>query len=211
MDCRLCKSRAELFYTGQLGEYFSCTRCLGVFMSPDSHLSQEGERARYESHTNGEDDASYQAFVAPIVDEIRGSFTTGKKGLDFGCGAGPRAISSMLKKSGYSVEQYDPIFKKDTSVFRHRYDFIACCEVIEHFRHPAREFLKLQALLEPKGKLLCMTELLTAEIDFATWPYKDDPTHIFFYRPKTVKFIQDTFGFGKSTIQDRLVVFENSP
>ncbi len=177
-------------------------------MSPDNHLSQDGERARHESNSNGVDDASHQESVSPIVDEIRGSFTTGKKGLDFGCGAGP-LISSLLKKSGYSIEQYDPIFKKDTSVFRNRYDFIACCEVIEHFRHPAREFLKLQALLEPKGKLLCMTELLTDEIDFATWAYKDDPTHIFFYRPKTIKFIQDTFGFGHSTIRDRLVIFEN--
>ncbi len=208
MDCRLCKSRADLFHTGRFGEYFSCTRCRGVFMSPDHHLSQEGERARYEAHNNDVNDAGYQAFVSPIVDEIKSSFTTGKKGLDFGSGTGP-VISSLLKKSGYAVEQYDPIFQKDTSVFRNRYDFIACCEVIEHFRHPAREFLKLQQLLEPKGKLVCMTELLTSEIDFETWKYKEDPTHIFFYRPDTIKFIQATFGFEKSTIKERLIVFEN--
>ncbi|CAN5174587.1 class I SAM-dependent methyltransferase [soil metagenome] len=208
MNCRLCKSTAISFYTGRFGEYFDCPRCRGVFLAPEDHLNAADERARYEIHNNNVDDAGYQNFVKPIVDTVLSSFTTGKKGLDFGCGTGP-VISYLLSKEGYSVDLYDPIFSNETLVFRNRYDFIVCCEVIEHFRHPGREFLKLQQLLEPGGKLVCMTQLLADSIDFDNWTYKDDPTHIFFYRSETISYIQRHFGFESSTIEDRLIVFSN--
>ncbi len=208
MNCRLCKSTAAASYTGRFGDYFECKRCGSVFLAPEDHLNATDERARYELHDNDVSGGDYQQFVTPIVDKVLASFTTGQRGLDYGCGTGP-VISHMLGKHGYAVDLYDPIFVNETLVFRNRYDFIVCCEVIEHFRHPAREFLKLQQLLKPRGKLICMTQLLDGDIDFSEWRYKDDPTHIFFYRARTIEFIQKTFGFAASTIDGRLVVFDN--
>ncbi len=176
-------------------------------MAPDDHLDTADEKARYETHNNDVNDERYQEFVSPIVDAVTKNFTTGKSGLDYGSGIGP-VISHLLKAKGYVVDQHDPIFDNNPMVFRNRYDFIVCCEVIEHFRHPAREFLKLNQLLKPNGKLICMTDLLTPDVKFPEWYYKDDPTHIFFYRKETIKFVQKAFGFSASSIDSRTVIFE---
>ncbi len=209
MICRLCKAKARIFYTGRFGEYFECTRCRGVFLSPDDHLTANEERARYETHNNDVNDPKYQKFVSPIVDIVVSAFSPGQKGLDFGCGSGP-VISHLLSKRGYQVDLYDPVYSNEAQIFRNRYNFIVCCEVIEHFRHPGREFLKLQQLLVPGGKLVCMTELYTDYVEFESWRYKDDPTHIFFYRAETIALIEKKFGFASSTIEGRSIAFENA-
>ncbi len=204
MYCRLCKTPAEPFFEGRHGDYFNCPRCLGVFLAPADHLDPAEERARYETHNNDVHDERYQKFVDPIVSAVKADYSTSKKGLDFGSGTGP-VISHLLRQEGYSIDQYDPYFENDTSIFRNRYDFIVCCEVIEHFRHPAREFAKLNQLLEPAGTLICMTELLLPETKFEDWYYKDDPTHIFFYRPETVAYVAEAFEFVEHSINGRLV------
>jgi SAM-dependent methyltransferase len=210
MNCRLCKSVAKPFYTGRHGEYLECPNCAGVFLSPEHHLDALAERTRYEAHNNDIFDPRYQEFVAPIVDAVVRSFSPGCTGLDFGSGTGP-VISHLLAEKGYRIDQYDPIFKNDPNVFRNRYDFVMCCEVIEHFRHPAREFSKLKDVLKPAGKLFCMTEVLTSDIDFKNWQYKEDPTHIFFYRPETLTFIERSFRFEGLIVTDRLIELSQEP
>ncbi len=207
MNCRLCKSRALPYFTGRFGEYFECKRCGAVFLSPEDHLSAADERSRYETHNNDVEDAGYQNFVQPIFDFVLSSFHSTAKGLDYGCGTGP-VISHLLGKEGYAVDLYDPIFNNDKSVFTKRYDYIVCCEVFEHFKHPAREFGKLQQMLLPGGKIVGMTLLLGDNEDFETWSYKEDPTHIFFYRQSTISFIEKHLGFSSSKVMDRLVIVE---
>lgn len=75
-----------------------------------------------------------------------------------------------------------------------QYDFIVCCEIAEHFANPAAEFQRLARLLKPGGRIYCMTMMWLGG-DFSRWQYKNDPTHVFFYTPKSLAFIRDQYGF----------------
>lgn len=80
--------------------------------------------------------------------------------------------------------------------------------MIEHFHEPYQEFNRLYSLLNPGGKLYCMTELFRNETNFKNWSYHDDFTHVFFYHPETIKWIQNEYGFAKAEIQGRLIILE---
>jgi SAM-dependent methyltransferase len=207
IECSLCRRDAEVFYAGAVGEYFRCGRCGGISLSPEFFLDRRDEKARYETHNNDLRDKGYQKFVALVVEKIVKSFSTADKGLDFGCGTGP-VIQHLLNQKGFSVNLNDPFFKNDLAALTEKYDFIACCEVIEHFYQPAKEFARLFELLNPGGKLFCMTHFYDDETDFDKWYYKDDRTHVFFYCERSVRFIGENFGFANWRIKDRLVVFE---
>ncbi len=206
MECLLCFSNAVPYFSGRHGKYFSCQTCFGVFLNPADRLDPAAEQDRYNQHNNDVNDRGYQEFVSPIVDHVRANFTPAHNGLDFGSGTGP-VISFMLEQDGFSVRKYDPIFSPDRAVLSAAYDYIVCCEVIEHFYDPAKEFELLRSLLVNDAHLICMTHLISDDIDLDKWYYKDDPTHVFFYREETVDFIQRQFRFKSSSIRDRMVLF----
>lgn len=176
-------------------------------MHPTYFTSTAQEKSRYQQHNNDVNDPRYQDFVRPIVNGILTDFTKKDCGLDFGCGTGP-VISKLLRDQNYTIKTYDSLFDNNMNVLNKRYNFIACCEVIEHFHNPFKEFQLLKSLLKPRGKLFCMTELYCENIDFDTWYYKNDDTHVIFYNIKTIKWLKETLRFSKVTIQDRLIVFE---
>lgn len=207
IKCSLCRADAGYFYSGRNGDYFRCARCRGISLSPENFPDEKTEKARYETHNNDVSDVRYQKFVSPIVNEIVNSFSVNHKGLDFGCGTGP-VIQYLLNQKGFSINLYDPFFRNNQSVLTKKYDFIACCEVIEHFHQPDREFQLLFSLLKPGGKLFCMTDFYGDDTDFEGWNYKEDPTHVFFYHSDTTEFIRENFGFVKCQIENRLVVFD---
>ena len=131
------------------------------------HLpDRESEIALYLTHENDIDDRRYQQFVSPITEAILSQIPTDKIGLDFGAGPEP-VISEILTEKGYQTKLYDPVFHRDKSVLAQQYDFIICCEVMEHFHQPAVEFARLKSLLKSGGKLFCMTQLFDETIDFA--------------------------------------------
>jgi cyclopropane fatty-acyl-phospholipid synthase-like methyltransferase len=144
--------------------------------------------------------------VQPIVQAILKAQPKAAVGLDFGAGTGP-VIAQMLKKEGYDISLYDPFFYREKEVLNSTYDFIICCEVIEHFHDPATEFALLKKLLKPGGRLFCMTHLLTKKEDFKNWYYKNDFTHVIFYTPKTLQWIQKKVGFKHLSIDNRLIRF----
>jgi SAM-dependent methyltransferase len=209
MKCSLCQTDADFFYRGRIGEYSRCPVCRGIFLSPEYFLDASEEKSRYETHNNDVTDLRYQKFVTPMVDEIVNSFSTNHKGLDFGCGTGP-VIEHLLRQKGFSVDLYDPFFRNNQSVLTKKYDFIACCEIIEHFQKPDREFQLLFSLLNPGGKLFCMTDFYRDNTDFKNWNYKEDATHVFFYHKDTLKFILENFGFVSHQVKNRLVIFEKN-
>jgi 2-polyprenyl-3-methyl-5-hydroxy-6-metoxy-1,4-benzoquinol methylase len=86
--------------------------------------------------------------------------------------------------------------------------FIVCCEVIEHFNNPAREFEKLFHLLSEDGHLICMTHLYNSDIEFRNWYYRNDPTHVFIYQEETLHYIDNRFGFKLLFSDGRLVIFK---
>lgn len=206
LNCPLCNGESPHFGKFSRRDFFECSHCKSIFSDPSKHLDPEQEVARYLTHNNDVEDPGYRTFVSPIVEHVLSKYTSQHIGLDFGAGSGP-VISKMLNEKGYSIDQYDPFFFNNVEVFYKNYDYIICCEVIEHFYQPRKEFDQLRNMLNPGGELICMTDMYTDGIDFEKWYYKNDPTHVFFYNPKTVEIIQSEFKFSDAKISNRLIRF----
>jgi len=203
-DCPLCSGSSVTFFEDQ---YFRCTTCNGVFMDAQFFVDSTEEKQRYEEHNNNIHDPGYQNFVGPITESVLEDFDRNAIGLDFGSGTAP-VISHVLSQKGYEMHQYDVFFAPNEDSLTRNYDFIACCEVVEHFHDPNREFKLLHSLLKPGGKLYIMTNMITKPERFANWYYRRDPTHVFFYTPETFEFIKTNFGFDSLTFDKRLIILE---
>ncbi len=201
--CPLCKSSSTPF---EQENYYCCNTCKGIFVPKEKQPSLEAEKGRYEEHNNDENDTNYQNFVSPITNTILKDFSPQDKGLDFGSGKSS-SISKVLKDHNYSIEKYDPFFHNNPELLTKKYNYIACCEVIEHFFDPAKEFELLKAMLAENGALICMTHLYNDTIDFKNWYYRRDKTHVFIYQAETIKWIKNEFGFAKVQIENRLIQF----
>lgn len=206
MQCPLCHSdQLQTKERIKTTLYLSCERCASVFMHPESHVSSKAEKQRYEEHNNDVEDPGYQKFVAPIVAAVQSNYNASSKGLDFGSGTGP-VITKLLKDKGYTIALWDPFFHPDTTVLETTYDYIVCCEVIEHFNKPDEAFKRLYHLLKPNGKLFCKTDLLP-DTPLKDWYYATDPTHVIFYSEENLNWIQENFGFSEVHIENRLITF----
>ena len=202
-SCPLCTAPGSPFFEDA---WLQCRECKGLFRPPHDFPSASEEKARYEEHLNDVQDERFQAFVRPITAKVQRDFTPADKGLDFGSGIAP-IVRHVLTESGYTIEAYDPFFAPHPERLDRSYDYITCCEVIEHFHHPAREFERLKAMLKPGGKLYCMTMLHHDGIDFQNWHYRRDDTHVFIYQRETVEWITERFGFADVSIEGRLIVW----
>ena len=205
MECPLCFSNAHLFHSQPEREFLECTNCRGIFVATEYFPDPVSERERYLTHNNDVDDPRYRKFVSPIVESIIKNFDPQEHvGLDFGAGTGP-VITKLLSDLQYKVFAYDPFFFPFPKLLQGTYDFIACCEVIEHFQNPAKEFQLLRSMLRPGGQLLCMTHIYDPGIPFGNWYYKNDPTHIFIFQEETFHFVREKFKFRDLKIRDRLI------
>ena len=204
-DCPLCLN-THVIQRKDVPDYYHCPICDLVYKAPYLLVSSETEKARYLTHNNDVDDLGYQQFVKPIVDAIKIEIPHHATGLDFGAGTGP-VITKLLEDAGYSLNLYDPFFHTDRSVLELIYDYIVCCEVMEHFYYPRKEFELLSKLLRKGGQLFCMTHLIMDDTPFKTWHYRNDKTHVSFYSAKTIQWIKLHFGFASADVKNRLIVF----
>ena len=208
-QCPLCSTMAKVFYEDKHKkyecDYFRCTTCNSIFAQREKLPDIEQEKARYELHNDNVEDKGYQNFVSPMTMAIQKEHQKSANGLDFGAGRAP-IISKVLQDAGYSIEQYDPYFHPFKELLEKKYDFIAACEVIEHFYHPHKEFALLKSLLADGGKLYLMSDMYDESIDFSKWYYKNDATHVFFYTKESFAWIQKEFGFESLSIEKRLVI-----
>ena len=176
--CLLCsKKNTEFFFKDKFRAYRRCSVCSLLFVPREFHVSLESEKARYEEHNNDVNDIRYRNFLERIAVPIRERFENGAKGLDFGCGP-TTLLADILREDGFEMEIYDPFYADDDSVLNQKYDFIVSTEVVEHLNSPMPEFEKLFSMLKPNGILAVMTRLFEDSIDFKTWHYKNDRTHI---------------------------------
>lgn len=204
LQCPLCTACATPFFNAS---FFACPECGGIFRPSTDFLTPEAEYERYTLHKNNPSDLGYRRFSQPLVSAITNRFPAGSLGLDFG--SGPHsAASQLLHESGYPTESYDPFFHNTPEVLQTTYPYVYCCEVIEHFQLPAREFATLFSLLATGSSLFCMTHIYSPAIDFGSWYYKNDPTHVFIYREKTIQWISQHYGFSNYSIADRVVRFD---
>jgi hypothetical protein len=69
------------------------------------------------------------------------------------------------------------------------------------------ELDRLISMLNPHGVLAVMTQILTKKVDFATWYYKNDPTHIAFFSEKTLRFLANKWQARVEIIGDNVALF----
>ncbi len=207
VNCLLCDSNATVFCEKPNHLFYKCNNCEGIFRPRFTFLETSLEKEHYEKHNNDVNDKRYQNFVLPIVNAILNDFCQIDKGLDFGSGTGP-VVSKMLRDKKYQIENYDLFFENIPELLKKKYNYISCCEVMEHFHKPFKEFKLLRSMLLPNGKLYCKTELFKNQKPFEEWYYKDDFTHVFIYQEATLNWIQKKLLFKKVLVYDKLIVFE---
>ncbi len=206
--CPLCgNSETRVFYASKKRTFYTCDHCFGIYVSKADKLSPEKELQRYLLHNNDMYNEGYRNFVSPIIHCIVERHRPDEKGLDFGAGPGP-VVSEMLRELNFDIQLYDPFFHDDKEVLGKRYNYIVCCEVIEHFYNPYKEFQLLKELLEVGGNLYCMTNVYEEKLNFESWYYKEDPTHVFFYQYGTLQWIKDNIGFANVEVDNRLIIFQ---
>ncbi len=176
-------------------DYWRCEQCEARGLVA-AHLPDAAtERATYRLHQNSIQDIGYRRFLAKLSDPLLARVPVPARGLDYGCGPGP-ALAAMLREAGHEMSLYDPIFQPDPAALSERYDFVTCTEVAEHFHHPAAEFDRLAGLLHPGGWLAVMTCFQTDDARFEHWHYRQDPTHVVFYRAQTFEHIAQLRGWS---------------
>jgi hypothetical protein len=166
-----------------------------VYLSPEHRLTFEEEKRHYALHRNDPSDARYRDFLGRLAEPLAARLPAGVQGLDFGSGPGP-TLPVMLEERGFHMSVYDPLFAPDADALCRTYDFITCTETAEHFVSPGLQFERLDRLLRPRGLLGVMTAMLSDAQPFETWHYVRDPTHVSFYRPRTMRWIALRHGWS---------------
>jgi len=161
---------------------------------------------RYDCHENSPGDREYRDFLSRLSVPLMQRLKAPARGLDFGCGPGP-TLSVMFEERGFAMEVYDLYYAPDETVWGRTYDFITASEVAEHLRDPRTVFRCLWAHLQPGGYLGIMTQLVPRNVDFATWPYQNDPTHICFFSEKTFRRLAESWNAEIEVLGTSVVLF----
>jgi len=205
--CPLCRSEnTQLIPNTGKQVYFSCNICGLTALSQEQQLEPEEEQFRYEQHNNHPDDPRYREFLGKLFLPLQLLLKPSTFGLDFGCGPGP-ALAHMFEESGYKMKTYDPYFANNPSALKEHYDFITSTEVFEHLYNPFKEIDLLFSLLKPQGVLGVMTKLLREDINFPTWFYRNDTTHVSFYTKETWEWISRRWAADILVLDDNIVIF----
>lgn len=204
-SCPVCRSTVtDPFMTVRERTYRRCPVCSATFLVPWQLPAPAVERRRYDQHNNSNSDARYVEFLRRLADPLLAHLAIAneadanerpRRGLDFGSGPVP-VLADLLRSARCHVECYDPFYAPREALLEGaaRYDFITCCEVAEHLHDPAREFQRLRRLLRPGGILGIMTEFQTDDTRFARWYYREDVSHVVFYREETLRHVAHQLG-----------------
>ncbi|UTV27655.1 class I SAM-dependent methyltransferase [Photobacterium atrarenae] len=209
--CPLCHCpSAEAFFEDRLRAYFRCRDCALIFADPAALLAPDEEKAVYDQHENNPADQGYRRFLsrlaAPLAERLG---PASRSGLDFGCGPGP-TLSVMLSEMGHQMAIYDPYFANEPAVLARTYDFVTCTEAIEHFYTPAKEWALLRDMVRPGGWLGLMTKLATDADAFASWHYKNDPTHVSFFSRETFRFLARRDGLNVEFVGNDVILLRKT-
>ncbi|MBP9854062.1 MAG: class I SAM-dependent methyltransferase [Candidatus Omnitrophica bacterium] len=215
MACPLCESTKTVLVfekedpTFGRREYFQCLTCKLIGLSSQYFLPFDEEKKRYDLHRNNPNDQGYVSFLNQLIDPLCGFLKPHSAGLDFGCGPGP-TISVLMKRRGFSIEDYDPIYFPDEKILNKKYDFITATEVVEHFHQPRQEFIQLNKMLKPSGKIGLMTYLYDDINQFQKGWYHQDPTHVSFYHRETMEWIAKWLNWKAEHITKRVVIYSKA-
>ena len=207
--CPLCHSLAtRSFHQDKKRAYRRCQTCWLVFVPPQYWLSAEDERRHYGWHQNDPSDKRYRKFLSRLCTPLLNRLQGGERGLDFGSGPGP-TLSVMLEEAGHTMAIYDPFFANDEAVFGRPYDFVTATEVFEQLFRPKQEIERLLSILKPNGMLGIMTKLVLDAEKFATWHYKNDPTHVIFFSQPTLEWLAQQYDLTLSVVAADAFIFRS--
>lgn len=193
--CPLCGAAgAEGIHTSARGEFLRCDGCALAFLDPRRWPARDDELARYGLHRHDSDDVDYLRHLGRLAGPVAQRTPRGARGLDYGSGPGD-ALAQVLTQSGRPTVAFDPVFRNEASLLAARYDFVVCCEVLEHVHRPMDVLEQFAALVRPGGLIGVMTGLYDAAPSFADWWYLRDSTHVCFYGVDTMRWIADRFGW----------------
>ncbi|MFO8031677.1 MAG: class I SAM-dependent methyltransferase [Desulfohalobiaceae bacterium] len=201
--------KAFLFYSEQGKDYWRCNNCLATFLDSSQLPGAGQEYQRYCEHDNDPQDPKYRKFLSKLATPLLQRLRPGSRGLDYGCGPGP-ALAWILREAGHWVRLYDPFFYPQQGLLQQGYEFVLCSEVAEHFHDPHQDFQLLKSLLFPGGWLGIMTSFQTRDEDFAYWRYRQDPTHVVFYKEETLRLLAGMLGL-KCEVPRKNVVLMQRP
>ena len=194
MHCPLCEHPVSTpFFNSKTRSFHECERCHLVFVPPETYLTEQEEKDRYDLHINNPEDQGYINFLSRLLNPVKEHVKAPAMGLDYGSGPEP-ALLRMLEKGGYDMHAYDLYYARDENSLNKRYDFVTCCEVAEHLKNPSETMKLLVGLLRPGGSLFIMTQAPKGPDHFKGWSYKNDMTHICFYRPESFEWVADRYG-----------------
>ena len=147
---------------------------------------------RYLKHENSLENEGYVQMFQEKIDILKAYEI--RSALDYGCGYEP-VLKTLLERQGIEVDVYDLNFFPDISRSK-LYDLVISTETFEHFRNPSEEISRISEKIVQGGILAIMTQFYPDDDKaFADWYYKNDPTHIIFYCPKTFQWIAERKGF----------------
>ena len=211
VSCRLCQSIETefVFYQQQFARnFFRCLNCDMHFVEKISLLSLADEEQRYSQHENSKKDPGYVAFLSRLLNPVLEKVSHNDQGLDFGSGPYPM-LQEITIERGYQMEIYDPFYAPNTNVLTKKYDFVTSCEVVEHFHIPKDSFGLMVELLKPGAFLGIMTSILYPEVEFSSWHYIRDDTHVCFYTPKTMEWIAKNWNLQIVYQQNNVTIFQS--
>ncbi|VVB95293.1 Ubiquinone biosynthesis O-methyltransferase [uncultured archaeon] len=198
-QCSLCNSESviPLKFSKSTGKrknrtFMRCQNCDLIFVPESFHLAPEEESARYRLHDNTLLNEGYVGMFLEKISLIHKYCLGINSVLDYGCGPEP-VLSELMKKGGFGCDFYDPYFFP--AFPECSYDLVISTEVFEHFRDVRAEISKIIQLLNPGGFLAIMTSFHDPIVDFESWWYLGDPTHICFFSMRTFEWVSKQFGF----------------
>ena len=188
-QCPLCLGESgDDFFQDDRRSFLRCSNCRLIFVPPHFFLSPEKEKSRYDTHQNSPEDPRYRAFLSQLFDPVKKRLSKNSKGLDFGSGPGP-TLSVMFEEAGHQMTLYDRFYAFEPAVFKKSYDFITSSETVEHIQSPKSELDQIWSCLKPNGILGIMTQFVPSTIEFGSWYYKNDPTHVCFFERQTFHWL----------------------
>ena len=197
MNCKICNKPATPFIDERnKWEFFHCKECEFIFKNPICYVDKTNELKQYQHHNNTIESPGYVEMFEKFIDAtFHPHMPKIKTALEFGSGPGP-VLSELLKQRGLDVDIYDKFFSPQKIYENKKYDLITSTEVIEHIESPLEVFELFSKHIKKNGYLALMTQFHKNEQeDFKKWWYKNDPTHICFFRPRTFEVLALACGF----------------
>lgn len=209
MECPLCSQMQseKLPVPKDNRIYLKCAICEFVWLDPSLRMPLFAEKERYLSHNNSLDIPDYLNYLQRLAQPVMRQICPGARGLDFGCGP-VEGLKKLMEAQDFEVHSYDPIFFPRPNALEMQYDFVFCCEVVEHFFDPLQEFQRINTLLKPEGILGISSRLLPPLEEFANWSYRRDKTHVCFFTEKTVAWIANKFGWEILTLESPIWILK---